>query len=103
MTLTHREKQSLDKTITQSTTPNSTTTIAYDTVLKGDVNCDNKISIEDVRMIVVAIANGKQDELLGLLGDVNDDGRVSVADARRLVVVINKSDFDSLIIKKDRV
>ena len=56
-----------------------------------------------MRIIVVAIANGKQDELLELLGDVNDDGRVSVADARKLVVAIDKNDFDSLIIKKEQI
>ena len=80
-----------------------TTTIAYDTYLKGDVNCDNKISIKDARIMIVAIANGKQDDLLAVRGDVNDDNRVSVADARKLIVAIDRNNFDSLIVKIPRV
>ena len=90
-------------TTTVPTDIQPTTTIAYDTYLKGDVNCDNKISIEDVRIIIVAIANGKQDDLLAVRGDTNDDNRVSVADARRLIVAIDKNYFGHLIVKIPRV
>lgn len=54
--------------------------------LIGDVNYDGNLSISDAREVLVAIANGTQDELAN--ADVNFDGKVSILDARTIIVAV---------------
>ena len=52
----------------------------------GDVNCDGTLSVADVRMMIVSIANGKTDDIS--FADMNDDGKITVADARKILMML---------------
>ena len=60
-------------------------------LLIGDVNCDGKISVTDVRKLASAIASANIDAL-GEQGvanaDVSGDGRITVTDVRKLASAI---------------
>lgn len=92
------EKQEVEIVETPSDIPTTTetpsdipTTTEPTTGLIGDVNCDGKISVTDVRKLASAIASANIDAL-GEQGvanaDVSGDGRITVTDVRKLASAI---------------
>ena len=57
--------------------------------LAGDCNGDGKLSVADVRKVVVSIAQNKTDEIY--VADMNGDGKISIADAKKILALITKA------------
>ncbi len=57
--------------------------------LKGDVNGDGRVDIDDVNLIINHILHSGQNQLAG--GDMNGDGRVDIDDVNLVInVILNK-------------
>jgi len=53
--------------------------------LRGDVDWDDKVNIDDLIALIDILINGKEDAMTSFLADVNLDGKVSVADITMLI------------------
>ena len=63
------------------------------TLIKGDANGDKRLSVADVRKIILSIAkNEEYDNDTAWVYDVNSDKNISVADARKLVIILSNKE-----------
>ena len=56
--------------------------------MRGDVNGDNEVNIQDVMLCVNVMLGIEQDEVIIERADINEDGSVNILDVMRLVNII---------------